>query len=335
MSLGVARDRAHDRAWRIGRADRTEPFGPLEDDAGDVGHRLDVVDQRRRLACAVLTRQGHPCGGVAGWRVRIVEAATVRRRDPGEGVSALDDLLERRFLTEQVVGRPLDDTHGDVVESVCLELGDRRPQASDLGSERRLDRQDDLGRSHGPGRDECTLQHPVRVASDDRAVLERARFAFGRIDDDGRGFDRTPAVGHRPPLDTGGEAGATPSAQSGIGDAGNQVVGFSGDGEGQCPPASSGEVRGEGGNGFGIEDTLNRRHGRSYPIASSLNRASRCGSHWTRRAHGAVPPPAVHTNVAVRRGQSDGGAVPATAKPYHDPVHMATSTFWSAGGAVS
>ena len=42
----------------VGRADRAEPVGPVGQDAGDVGERLDVVGQRRRRAGAA-RRAGH------------------------------------------------------------------------------------------------------------------------------------------------------------------------------------------------------------------------------------------------------------------------------------
>ena len=47
VALGVARDGAHDRAGGVSGADLAKPVGSVQDDAGHVRERLDVVDERR------------------------------------------------------------------------------------------------------------------------------------------------------------------------------------------------------------------------------------------------------------------------------------------------
>lgn len=134
-------------------------------------------------------------------------------------------------------------------------------QPPDLRSERRLDGHDDLGRTHCPGSDERTLEHPVRIAADDRPVLERARLTLGGIHDHRSRLDDGATVGHRPPLDSGGEPSPTAPSQPGVGDHADQVIGLGFRCDGQRLPTPSLEVGSEVGDRLSIEHSVNKSHG--------------------------------------------------------------------------
>ena len=53
-----------------------------------------------------------------------------------------------------------------------------------------------------------------------------------------------------------------------------------------------------------------------------------------RASAGGVPPTARHTRAALRHGQSGGGAAPARARPYQDPVHIVRATSRSASASI-
>ena len=63
----------------------------------------------------------------------------------------------------------------------------------------------------------------------------------------------------------------------------------------------------------------------------------RVGPDWPCHASSVssvVPPTARHIRVAVRRGQFGGGGEPASARAYHEPVHMVTATSISASTSI-
>ena len=64
----------------------------------------------------------------------------------------------------------------------------------------------------GEGRDRETLDHSVRIAAHQRAVLERRRLALGSVGDCVVASSARSA--HRPPLHAGGEPGSASSAQT-------------------------------------------------------------------------------------------------------------------------
>ena len=53
-----------------------------------------------------------------------------------------------------------------------------------------------------------------------------------------------------------------------------------------------------------------------------------------RASAGGVPPTARHTRAALRHGQFGGGAAPARARPYQDPVHIVRATSRSASASI-
>ena len=56
--------------------------------------------------------------------------------------------------------------------------------------------------------DQRALEHPIRVAAEQLAVLERSGLAFGGVHDDGRRLERRRVGRDRAPLDAGRETGA-------------------------------------------------------------------------------------------------------------------------------
>ena len=90
VAMEVAGDRAHDGARRLWCPDGTEPIGAIGEDLGDVGDRLQVVDQRGPGADTV-------------WRVLTEEPDPVRGHDARERTAAVDRLQERCLLAVEVV----------------------------------------------------------------------------------------------------------------------------------------------------------------------------------------------------------------------------------------
>ena len=118
VASGRPGDRAHEGARRFVGADTPEPGRAVFDDARDVGERLDVVDQGRRLFGAALGSKIDGRRRVPWGRLALVETASVRRGDARERLTPFDDFEERRLLPEQVVTRAIGNPHRDVVQTL-------------------------------------------------------------------------------------------------------------------------------------------------------------------------------------------------------------------------
>jgi len=138
----------------------------------------------------------------------------VGRQPARQGVVAFDDLEQRLLLAEEVLLGPGDDSDREVADQAGLfHLGHRGQDALTLGSEGRLQRDEHLTRLECQRGDRESLDDLIRIGPQDRAVLERARLAFGPV---AHGVTVTARrAPHRAPLRRDGEAGATAAAQPG------------------------------------------------------------------------------------------------------------------------
>ena len=257
---GVAAHRADDGARRRVGAELTEPVGAEAHDGGQVGERLDVAGQRRRRD-RVRTRARHldVRGGTAagvdvvGLLEQLVDTLPVRRRDARERRTAVDHLEQRRLLAEEVLLGAGD--HRDRHRrrpAFGVDLGDGGLEAAHHSGERGLGRDDHGVGADRVGGDERTLDHPVRVAQQDLAVLEAAGFTLGGVDHDRRPHHRRRVRDDGLPLPGGGEAGTATTAESGGGNEVDDGAAVDGAGVGQALTGTGGfrarEV-GDGGRG--------------------------------------------------------------------------------------
>ena len=302
-----AGDRAHDGPRRLGRADRAEPFRSVDEDAGHVGDRLGVVDERRR---------GDRVGARhldAGRRGRAV--ARPRRRRGGTAARAEGRApvprapraapSPRRTGTRRALPAP---------RPRCPRSIPRRRSRPPLLAARRISSpklrlqcDHDPISTDGVGGDERAFEHAVRVAAQYLAILERSRLTLGGVDDDRCG-EQWRCVGRDgAPLAAGREPAATPPAQP-------RRLDLVDDGRRAEPPrrvqplaAAAVDVRLQGRDRFWIEDAGQR---------------SQLGHHGTRlpdcahRHSRATPSPKVRR--AARRTGGDPGR-------HRDPVREIVS----------
>ena len=141
------------------------------------------------------------------------QAVLERRQDAGERVVAFDHFEHRLLFTEQVLVGATRDRDVEVAEQAGRrELAGRALERLELADERRLHADVHVVRADGERGDRGTGHDLIRVAPHDRAVLERARLAFGAVCHDELA---APArVAHGAPLATGRETAAAAPAQS-------------------------------------------------------------------------------------------------------------------------
>ena len=167
---------------------------------------------------AISTRAAERAAGVdVGLLLEhLVDALPVGRGQTGERGTAVDHLEQPGLLAEQVLLGSGDerDRHGGG-PAFGVDLGDGGLQPGDLPVERGLGGDDHRVGAHRMGGDERTLEHAVRVAAEDLAVLEAAGLALGRVHDHGGSQHRGRVGDDRLPLARGREARAAPAAQAG------------------------------------------------------------------------------------------------------------------------
>jgi hypothetical protein len=143
------------------------------------------------------------------------ETDPVGRYHARERASTVDRLEHPAILAEQVLIRAFEhraiDRRGEHVGR--SHLGQRRSRAVDLGREGPLEGDDHAIGVDCLGADERAFDDPIRVVTQDGAVLERAWLALGAVDDDTGGRSTEGVGGDGLPLPTGGEAGAAAPAQ--------------------------------------------------------------------------------------------------------------------------
>ena len=173
LDLVVARplhapgDRDHLGPRRLLGAEALEPVGAVVDDVGEVGERLDVVDQRRAAVEALDGRKRRLQPRVAALALERVEERRLLAADVRAG-AAMDDELDLRAGVE--------DVGPQVVGVVCL---GHRPveHVRDLPV-LAADEDERLPGADRDRRDRNSLDQLVRVLHHQLAVLERARLGL-------------------------------------------------------------------------------------------------------------------------------------------------------------
>ena len=199
--LDVAGDRHELRARALRQAELLERVGAVGDDAGDVGQRLDVVDDRRTLEEAL---DGEARRTVA----RIAALAFDGGEEPGRLAA---DVRAGAADHVDVAGEPgAEDFLAE--EAVRVRLLDRRREAPVRQVEFAADvdeRMPDLQRVR---RDQHRLEQEVRRVLEDPAVLECPGLAFVGV----RAEEVRLAVVelHHPPLAADRERGAAVAEQA-------------------------------------------------------------------------------------------------------------------------
>jgi hypothetical protein len=141
--------------------------------------------------------------------------ATKRRRDARERQPAVERLQKRSFLAVEI--RVWTFEHLDVHRSRPArrpDLVDGVTHALDLERERPFQRDHDLRGVACVGGDQRALQDVVRVAAQDRPILERARLTFGGVHDHRGGQRRRQVLSHCPPFAARRKPGPASTAQS-------------------------------------------------------------------------------------------------------------------------
>ena len=224
--LHRAADRHDNRAGRSFGTDGSEPVRALREDRRQVRHRLEVVDERRRQLVAAFGRRQLERARRGRTVADLVDPVTPRWRDAGERLAPVDHFEQRRLLAVEIgIGSELDVDGHAVGPAGRHDLVDRRLQARAFTFERRFQAEDDPVRPEGRRGDERAFDCLVRVVPQERPVLEGARFAFGRVHDDGCRQLRRAMTEHRSPLHARGEPGAAPSPEPGGLDLGDHGFG--------------------------------------------------------------------------------------------------------------
>ena len=202
----VPRERVQLGSDRSPQAQRAVPVGAVAQDVGDVSERLHVVQQRRGAVDAPFGRVGrlqrgereaaHHVGHRRGLLAADVQPGTPAHLQPHRLAHQRRHLIQQRVHAPR--GRGQSQRHHRLVLA-------------------RVDVQRDLVGAHRHRGDQRALDHLVRGAGEQEAVLERAGLVLVPVADDP--LAATLGVrrlgGHRGPLAVGGEAGAAEAAQAG------------------------------------------------------------------------------------------------------------------------
>jgi hypothetical protein len=184
----------------LGGAELAEPVRPEAQDLGQVGQRLDVVDQGRGAVDAALERP---------WR-----------RAGGHGRPSVQPVDQRRLLAGDVSrwdGRQ-PDRHAGLRAAA---LGQGLPDGVERGGGGLVDADDHLAGADRGSRQQRAVEHQVWGHGEQQLVLAAAGLALGAVDHHHR---RTPALADGAQLDPGREAGAASTAEAGPLDGGDQLV---------------------------------------------------------------------------------------------------------------
>src|SRR5439155_7056999 len=193
-------------------------------------------------------------GRVVVWRGRE-QPLDERSHCAREWGPLLDDLLEPGLLSEEVEVGAEDDLDGDRSERVRgLHLFQRPSERFGLRYERLLETDERAFRPDRVGGDREPLEHLIRIRPEQRAVLEGGGLTLrGVADGEPRPRSHRP---DRPPLVTGGEAGAAATAEAALRDLFDHRFGPSTERDRQSVPASSRRVLIERSRG-----QIEQRHG--------------------------------------------------------------------------
>ena len=157
----------------------------MRQDPRHLGEGLDVVDERRVRAVAARFAGFGLGRGPTHLRCRREQAVLKRWEDAGERIVALDDFEERLLLTEEILVGTTRDRDVEVAEHTgTRQLACRAFDRIELALERRLHADVDVVRVDGERRDRGTGDDLIRIATHDRAVLERSGFSLRTVHDD-------------------------------------------------------------------------------------------------------------------------------------------------------
>ena len=206
----LAGQREHLGSLALGGADAGEPFGPLVDDRGDVGERLDVVDERRAIPKPLLR-------GIGGTNLRHA-ALALDRFDQG-GLFAADEGPGADAQVDAKIHGRIEDAGAQQPKLLRLLDGDLQA----VNRERIFGADVDvaLRGADGVGGNGHAFQHAVRIAFQNAAVHEGAGIAFVRVADDE--LARPRHLGDQAPLDAGRIARAAAPTQTAPGDRVNDL----------------------------------------------------------------------------------------------------------------
>ena len=185
------------------------------------------------------------------------------RRDAWEGRATVDHLEQGGLLPQQVAVGGGDALDGCALQPARLvELRDGGFDPGALGARRSLHADDDPIAAHDVRGDERALEHLVGVAAQERAVLQRAGLALGRVHHQrhratlGLLHDRLPLLARGEPRPA---AAAQARGDHRVDDGGR----FGGPGRLERSTAARPLVVGEGGQGASIEDPTDLGHRRA------------------------------------------------------------------------
>ena len=183
---------------------------------GDVGERLDVVDQRRRRV-GVAVGTGHldvgrqaAAGADVGRRLDDLvarpagTAARCAGTDSGRRSSRAARSPRRRGTRSGLRRRSISTPSAQPAAVDLVDRGRRRAPTS--AANERFVATMIWSAPTARARDQRALDHLVRIVPQDRAVLEGARLTFGRVDDHRGALEVGAVVAHGAPLAAGREA---------------------------------------------------------------------------------------------------------------------------------
>ena len=198
---------------------------------------------------------GRGLGAVAD----LVHAVAPRRGDARERFPAVEHLEQAGLLAVEVGVRAAVRDDLEVVEPPRdAQLFDRLDDARHPARERLLHGDDHLLGVHRVRGDQRAFEHLVGVRAQQRAVLERARLALGRVDHHRGRVHGGLVRGDGLPLAPGREPGTTAAAQSRGEHRLDRLRGRRAACDLQPPPAAQGEVGLERHNRTRVEDAMHR-----------------------------------------------------------------------------
>ncbi len=187
------------RAGLGAAADLAEPAGAVARDEGQIGERLDVLDERRASAHAALERSRGREGRFGGSAVQPLDEGALLAGHEAVGHGYELDLLTRSGLGALVDG----DREGSVRRRCVSSHGDDDPASARDG-----------------GRDHRAVEHEVRIDPHQQCVLVTRRLTFDAVCDDDRRAPRR----DRPQFDVCRETCAAAPSQTAGFDFGKQCI---------------------------------------------------------------------------------------------------------------
>ena len=191
---------------------RTEPVGAVDDDVRQVGHRLDVVYDRRLPVEAFDRREGRLEPRLAAIALERGQQGGLFAADVSARAPVQDD-VDLVTLAEHVLAEVSRLT--GLLDGGLQRLVLRQVLAADID-------EGEVGPDRVAG-DQDALEHLVRAFFDQITILEATRLALVGVADE---VARIDALGQEAPLVSGREAGAPPAAEPALLDQLHELVGL-------------------------------------------------------------------------------------------------------------